>query len=265
MNEIVGRPRIGLALGSGSARGFAHIGVIRALQENNIPIDCVCGCSAGAIIGAIHCAGGDICMFAKLCQNLTTRDFLDITVPRRGLVRGNKFEELIRISTHGYTFDQMKIPFSCVATDLEAGRIKMFENGKVAPAVRASMSIPGVFEPKIIEGVRYIDGSILAPVPVSYTRAMRADVVIAVDVGLHAVKPTKVEDSIWHVFLRTQELMGAIVAKEEIDKGDVLIVPEVSAMAAYSTVDALRGIELGYEAALRNMDRIKQAVNISFA
>jgi len=260
MSEIAPRPRVGLALGSGSARGFAHIGVIQAMEENNIPIDCICGCSAGAIIGSIYCSGGDLSMFAKLCMQMTARELLDFTVPRRGLVRGDKFEALLRLITKNYTFEQMKIPFNCVAVDLNRGCIKVFNSGKTAPAVRASMSIPGIFEPKMIEGVRYIDGGVLAPVPSSYTRAMGADVVIAVDVGLHQVRPVEVGNSLWEIFLRSQDLMGACVAKEEIDQGDVLIVPEVSSMAPYSTTDAEKGIQLGYEAAMEKMDSIKKAV-----
>jgi len=258
MSGIDDRPRIGLALGSGSARGFAHIGVIQALEENQIPIDCVCGCSAGAIIGSVYCAGGDLGMFAKLCHSLPAKEFLDITVPRKGLVRGNRFEELIHLVTRNYTFEQMKTPFACVATDLESGSIRVFREGMVAPAVRASMSIPGIFEPKIVEGVRYIDGAVLMPVPVSYTREMGADIVIAVDVGLHSVKRESVEESTWNVFLRALELMGAIVAKEEMDRGDVLIAPAVDDVAPYSTVDAIKSVRLGYEAAVEKMDSIRK-------
>ena len=262
MSEITKRPRIGLALGSGSARGFAHIGVVAALEENGIPIDCICGCSAGAIIGSIYCAGGDVNMFAKVCIQMTARELLDFTVPRRGLVRGDRFEALLRLTTKNLTFDQMKIPFACVAVDINAGKIKLFDSGKVAPAVRASMSIPGIFEPKEIDGVKYMDGGVLVPVPSSYTRSMGADIVISVDVGLHKVRPVEVGNSIWEVFLRSQDLMGAIVAKEEMNMGDVLIIPEVSGIHPYSTVDTDKAIRLGYEAAMVKMDDIKKAVGI---
>jgi NTE family protein len=260
MSETLKRPRVGLALGSGSARGFAHIGVIEALEENDIPIDCVCGCSAGAIIGAIYCAGGDIKLFAKLCMALSTRDLLDFTVPKQGLVRGERFEELIKLTTKDYTFSQMKIPFCCVATDIEAGTVKCFQTDKVAPAVRASMSIPGVFEPKTIDGTRYVDGGVLCPIPASFARAMGADVVIAVDVGLHMPRETKVGPSFWEIFLRTQELMGTLVAKCEIDLGEVLIVPDVADIAPYSTVDALTAVDIGYAAAMEKMPEIKRAI-----
>jgi NTE family protein len=251
---------VGLALGSGSARGFAHIGVITALEENCIPIDCICGSSAGAIVGSVYCAGGDLSIFCRLFSAMDVRAFLDITVPRRGLVRGDKFEQLLKITTRDYDFSQMKIPFACVAADLEAGTVRMFQTGKVAPAVRASMSIPGVFEPKVIDGVRYIDGGVLAPVPVSYTRAMNADVVIAVDVGLHTPRPATIEDSIWHIFLRSQELQGMRVALGEIDNGDVLIVPDTAKIAPYSTVDMEEAIAAGYAAAMQSMEAIKRAI-----
>ena len=262
MSEIKKRPRIGLALGSGSARGFAHVGVIQALEENHIPIDCICGCSAGAIIGSIYCSGGDLSMFVKLCIQMSTRDLMDFTVPRKGLVRGEKFEALLALLTKNFTFEQMKIPFACVAVELNKGCIRVFNTGKVAPAVRASMSIPGIFEPKTIDGVRYFDGGVLVPVPTSCTRAMPADVVIAVDVGLHLARTLEIGDSIWDTFLRSQDLMGVIVAQKEIDLADVLICPDVSSIAPYSTTDALRGVTLGYEAAIAKMDDIKKAAGM---
>ncbi len=262
MSEIIRRPRVGLALGSGSARGFAHIGVIAALEENNVPIDCICGCSAGSIVGSIYCSGGDLQIFAKLCAQMQARELLDFTVPKKGLVRGDKFEALLRLLTKNYTFDQMKIPFTCVATDLHEGIIKLFHSGKVAIAVRASMSIPGVFEPKEIDGVRYIDGGVLAPIPVSYTRAMGADIVIAVDVGLHHIRPSEVGDSIIDVFLRSMDLMGALVAKDDSAPSDILIIPDVASVAQYSTADTDKAIRLGYEAAMEKMDEIKKVTGV---
>ncbi len=262
MSETAGRPRIGLALGSGSARGFAHIGVITALEENNIPIDCICGCSAGAIVGSIYCAGGDLKMFTKLCSQMNTRDLLDFTVPRRGFVRGDKFEAMLRLLTKNYTFDQMKIPFACVAVDLNNGEIKCFSSGRVYPAVRASMSIPGAFEPKEIDGVRYVDGGVLKPIPVSCTRALGADIVIAVDVGLHQIREVEVGSSIIDVFLRSMDLMGALVAKDDGDPGDILLIPDVSSVAPYSTIDAYKSMQLGYEVAMEKMDDIKKMAGV---
>lgn len=110
MSEQKKRPTVGLALGGGSARGFAHIGVIRALQENKIPVDVVSGCSMGAIIGAIYCAGGDLELLLKICMQMTAREMMDLVVPRRGLVKGAKFENLIQLFTKNRDFDQMDIP-----------------------------------------------------------------------------------------------------------------------------------------------------------
>ena len=182
MSEQKKRPTVGLALGGGSARGFAHIGVIRALQESRIPIDVVSGCSIGAIIGSVFCVGGDLELLLKICMQMKAREMMDLVVPRKGMVRGAKFENLIQLFTKNRDFEEMDVPFACSACDLWEGKTKIFTTGKVYPAVRASMSIPGVFEPKLIDGVMYVDGGVLDNVPVDAAKRLGADVVIGSDV-----------------------------------------------------------------------------------
>lgn len=248
------RPTVGLALGSGSARGFAHIGVLQALHELHVPIDLVCGCSMGAIIGAVYCSGADMQLFQKLCGSVNARDFMDVAIPRRGLLRGERFESLIKLLTKERTFEEMDIPFACVACDIAAGKTKLFDTGKVYEAVRASMSIPGVFEPKWINGVMYVDGGVLDAVPADFTRQMGADVVIAVDVGIHKAEPAKVNDSLWSVFMRTLDLTGYEACRHKLNDADILISPNLGNTAEFSNEDVDRCVEIGYHAAMAHRD-----------
>ena len=136
----------------------------------------------------------------------------------------------------------------------------VFDQGGVATAVRASISIPGIFEPKWINGVLYVDGGTLCPVPITATRSMGADFVIGVDVGAHKGEPANIDDSIWHVFLRSLDVMAAVVTKEENEKADLLIEPPLSDIAQYSTEDIEHCIELGYQETIARMADIKNEI-----
>jgi len=177
--------RIGLALGSGSARGLAHLGVIRVLEEAGIRIDFVAGTSIGALIGAIHAAG-------KLDELETTFQdfdwkkivsFFDVVFPKSGLIDGAKISDLVRAHIHADAVEALPIPFCAVATDIVSGEEVVIRTGDVIEAVRASVSVPGIFTPVRSNGRILVDGGLTNPVPVSVVRAMGADIVIAVDLN----------------------------------------------------------------------------------
>lgn len=179
------KPRIGLALGSGSARGWAHIGVIRALREAGIEPDIICGASIGAFVGAAT-ACGELDKLEHWVRSLSWKEvlgFFDVGM-NGGLIKG---EKLLDFFTRHFTdrdFHELSIPFACVATDLASGREIWFREGSVAHAVRASIALPGLFSPYLDGEGRYlVDGGLVNPVPVSLCRALGADVVIAVDLG----------------------------------------------------------------------------------
>ncbi len=178
------RPRIGLVLGSGSARGWAHLGVIEALAGRGVTPDIVCGCSMGALVGATH-ANGRTAALAEWVAGLNWQEVLrlfDLDL-QSGLIRG---EKLMRFWTERFVaggFDTLRMPFACVATDLGNGREVWLREGEVLEAVRASLALPGLFAPVRRDGRWLVDGGLVNPIPVSLARAMGADIVIAVDLG----------------------------------------------------------------------------------
>jgi NTE family protein len=184
------RPRLGIALGSGSARGWAHIGVLRALHEAGIEPDVVCGTSIGAFVGAAY-ASGDLDKLEAWVGGLSRRDvlgFLDVSLAG-GLIKGAKLFEFAATSFLDSSFAELDRPFACVATDLATGREIWLREGSVADAVRASIALPGLFSPHLVNERFLVDGGLVNPVPVSLCRAMEAEVVIAVDLGMDILTP----------------------------------------------------------------------------
>lgn len=179
------RPKIGLALGSGSARGLAHLGVIRALQEAGIKIDCVAGTSIGALVGAVY-AAGSIDSLENTFQNFDWKkmvSFFDVIFPKSGLIDGAKVRDLVRALVHAEVIESLPIPFCAVATDIQSGEEVLISRGDLIEAVRASIAVPGIFTPVRSNGLLLVDGGLVNPVPVSVARAMGAKIVIAVDLN----------------------------------------------------------------------------------
>ena len=178
-------PKIGLALGSGSARGWAHIGVIKALTEAGIHVDYVAGTSVGAVVGAVY-ASGRIDSFKDVVLQLDWKKiafFLDVVFPKSGLIDGNRIAEFIRSHVGEKNIEDLSLPFCAVSTDLATGKEVVFQDGDIIEAVRASISVPGVFTPVRKSGAILVDGGLVNPVPVSVVREMGADLVIAVDLN----------------------------------------------------------------------------------
>ena len=176
--------KVGLALGSGAARGWAHIGVIRALEEAGYKPDIIAGCSIGAFVGAA-CASNELDMLEQWVGKLTWQDVLKLLDPSwaGGLIKGEKLIDFFRQHFLDHDFSALDIPFACVATDLANGREVWLKDGSVADAVRASIAMPGLFTPVERNGRLLVDGALVNPVPVSLCRYMGADIVIAVDLG----------------------------------------------------------------------------------
>jgi len=178
------RPKIGLALGSGGSRGLAHIGVIKVLEENNIPIDFIAGSSIGALVGGFYAVGLNIKEIEKLALSINWRRIFSVLFDphlKQGLIGGEKLKTFIENYINGKKFEDCKIPFVAVATDLKTGEIVILNEGKMAEAIRASVSIPLVFKPAEINGRMLGDGGLSAPVPVEIVRGMGVDIVIAVN------------------------------------------------------------------------------------
>lgn len=252
------RPKVGLALGSGGARGFAHIGVIKVLEEEGIPIDIIAGSSMGSLVGAFYTAGMDPEMMTKLATHLKKKYWLDYTVPKMGFVTGEKIKEMVRILTHGKNIEELNIPLAIVATDLEKGERVVFTQGPVAQAVRASISIPGIFVPEEVDGRLLVDGGVIDRVPITVAKDLGAEVVIGVDVGM--ISTDAKITSIFDVIAQTIQVMEREIFRYRIIEADVMITPSVGQYSAtnFSQIEEL--ISAGEEAARLSINQIKEAL-----
>ena len=183
---MIRRPKLGIALGSGSARGWAHIGVLLALAEHGIAPDFIAGCSMGAMVGAAFAAGriGQLETWALSLDWKRVVGLLDLGL-RGGLIKGERLLDMFQGQFVECQFSELALPFAAVATDLATGKELWLREGKVSDAVRASCTVPGLFQPVLRDGRYVVDGSVVNPIPVSLCRAMGAEVVIAVDLGSH--------------------------------------------------------------------------------
>ncbi|WP_366162819.1 patatin-like phospholipase family protein [Bacillus infantis] len=252
------QPVIGLALGSGGARGFAHLGVIKVLKEEGINVDVIAGSSMGALVGCFYGAGLDIDRLYKLAGAFKRKYYLDFTVPKMGFLAGKKVKELIRLFTHGKNLEDLDIPVRVVATDLMAGEKVVFSKGPIADAVRASISIPGIFTPEKLEDRLLVDGGVIDRVPVSVVEEMGADLIIAVDVS--RVKTSSDITSIFDVIMQSLDIMQMeLVSNREI-ASDIMIRPHVEMYSSRAFTNIEDIIRIGEEEARKQVPRIKEAI-----
>jgi len=252
------RPTVGLALGSGGARGFAHLGAIKVLKEEGIPIDLIAGSSMGALIGCFYAAGLDINYLYKISRVFKRKYYLDFTVPKMGFIAGNRIKQMIKIFTHGKNLEQLNIPVGVVATDLMTGEKVVFKNGPISDAVRASISIPGIFVPEKVNGRLLVDGGVVDRVPVSVVKEMGADIVIAVDVS--QVKTSNEVTSIYDVIIQSLDIMQMeLVAYREI-ASDFMIKPSVEMFSSKAFTNNEEIIRIGEEETKKHIPKIKSAL-----
>lgn len=252
------KPKIGLALGSGGARGFAHIGVLKVLDEHQIPIDYLAGSSMGSFIGALYANDIQPHMMEKLALNLKRKHWLDLTVPNMGLVAGQKAKELFRLLTHGKNIEDLSKPLAIVATDIETGERVVFREGPVDQAIRASTSIPGIFVPERVGDRLLVDGGVIDRVPITVTKEMGADLVIAVDVAHFDVK-MKVS-SIFEVIAQAIDVMEREILRHRMLSADLVIRPDVGHHSSISYTGIEEIIAEGEKAALEHIDQIKELI-----
>jgi NTE family protein len=213
-------PRLAIALGSGSARGWAHIGVLRALEAAGIVPDVVCGTSMGAFVGAAY-ASGELDALESWARGLTRRDvfgFFDVTLSG-GLIKGDKLLGYAAQLFMDEAFGELVKPFACVATDLASGREIWLREGRVADAVRASIALPGLFAPYLHEGRYLVDGGLVNPVPVSLCRTFDAEIVVAVDLGMDTISPLQRPVGEAHGWKR---IVGRWLGREGDDEDNVV-------------------------------------------
>lgn len=253
-------PKIGLALGSGGARGFAHLGVIKALIDAGIPIHLIAGSSMGALVASFYGAGIDMDRLYKLSTAFKRKYFLDFTVPKMGFISGKKVKEFIKVFTHGKNIEELSIPIGIVATDLLTGEKVVFKTGSVADAVRASISIPGIFVPEKYNGRILVDGGVSDRVPVSVAKEMGADIVIAVDVS--RVKRNAEITSIYDVIMQSIDIMQAEIINNREIAASVMIRPpvEIYSSRAFTNIEEI--INLGEAEAKKHITQIKTVIEL---
>ena len=255
------RKKIGVALGAGSTKGFAHIGVLQALNEQNIPIDMISGCSMGAIVGAIYATGGDMRALSQYLEDFNLRSYLDIGSLRQGgLLRGKRLQELVKSFTQDRDFSETDIPFVCVAVELESGTLKTFDSGKLHEAVRASMSMPAFFQPARIDGRTYADGAVLDRVPTKALRDRGMDIVIGVDIGYRGEKTDATSMNVYQLLGHTISIMQWELSKRCQTQADVMIIPPVREyVKEYFQMNMLdKTVEDGRRAALAAIPEIRR-------
>ncbi|MDD5731780.1 MAG: patatin-like phospholipase family protein [Patescibacteria group bacterium] len=262
------KKKVGLALGSGGPRGLAHIGVIKVLLENNIPIDYIAGSSVGAIVGGLYSYFGDIEKLEKYFAKLTYKDMLEIfSDPRfaHGVFKGEKALKFLRKTVGNKRIEKLKIPFTAIATDLKNGEVVELNKGDLAMSIRASASIPVFFRPIKI-GRRYlVDGGNAVPVPVETVRKMGADIIIAVDLDNCYVSPKNyMQDvekaSMTQIAERALDILSYSLAKENIKNADIVINPDVYDVGWRRFVNGGDIIRKGEEAAKLVLEEIKRAI-----
>ena len=251
-------PRIGLALGGGAARGFAHIGVIQVLEEAGIKPDLVVGTSAGSLVAAMYASGKTGHEMAVLAQTLDEGGITDWAFPTRGLIRGEALARYVREQTGGRTIEQMKLPLGIVATDLDSGTGILFQRGDTGSAVRASSAVPAVFQPVRIGTREYVDGGLVSPVPVRFARQMGAELVIAVDIS--SPPDGNATGDVMKMLLQTFAIMGKSINQFELRDADVVLRPVLQGVASADFTARLKALQAGREVALRQLPELKARI-----
>nr|WP_235851364.1 patatin-like phospholipase family protein [Paraburkholderia acidicola] len=251
--------RVGLALGGGAARGFAHIGVIKGLEAHNIKVDLIAGTSAGAVVGALYASGMNGFALNKLALVMDEASISDWAMPfrTRGFLQGVALQNYLNTTLNNRPIEKMVKPLGIVATDLKTGQPILFQRGNTGIAVRASCSVPSVFEPVKMGGHEYVDGGLVSPVPASFARKMGADFVIAIDIS--ARPETALTQSSFDVLLQTFTIMGQTIKTYELDKyADIVIRPNLSVMSGSDFGQRNAAILAGEEAVAKIMPELQR-------
>ena len=254
------QPRVALVLGGGAARGFAHIGVIRALEQEKIPVDMVVGTSVGSLIGALYASSRNSFELEWTAFTLQKDDIFDYGLmgafTGMGVVKGDKLEAFLRDKVPQPNIENLKLPFAAVATDLNRGQRVVLDHGSVARAVHASSAIPGVFEPVQYQGKLLVDGGVMENIPISVAREKGADIVIAVDISENVTNFNI--SNLVDVTLQAVNIMFDQNVKRQIRNADVVISPAVGDVAMMDFTQKKRCMQAGQDAAEKAIPDIRR-------
>ena len=254
------RPKVGLVLSGGASRGFAHVGVIKVLEEEGIPIDIIVGTSAGSLTGALYAYYTNGQILEREARSLRVEDVFDFSIFSIGVgvVKGEKIVDFVENRIKVKNIEDLKIPFAAVATDLNTGKKVVFKRGSISKAIRASTSISGIFIPLVSGGQILVDGGVVDSLPVDVARDMGADVVIAVDV---TASSTNFDiKNVVDIIIQTFNIMGSEINKYKAKEADVIIRPDVGGLGIidFSQKDYL--ILQGERAARMAIPAIREAI-----
>ena len=250
--------KIALVLGAGASRGFAHIGVIKVLESNKIPVHMIVGTSAGSFVGALYAYGFNAFELQKLSFALEQNDIIDLTVPDKGFLKGEKIEGYINDILRETPMEKLRIPFYAVATDVQNGKEVVFGSGNTGTAVRASCSMPGIFIPPVISGRMYVDGGVVSPVAVDAARKLGADIVIAVD--LSGDVDSSLPKGTIEVILQSINIMHTKLSAAQLAKADIVISPKVGYLGSTDFTKRHEAVLEGEKAALAVLPKIQEII-----
>lgn len=254
------KPKLALALGGGAAKGFAHVGVIKLLESHGIYPDIVTGTSAGAVVGSLYAAGYSGIQLQNMAVALDPASISDLILGESGFVKGEKLERYINQQVSQRPIEKLNRAFGAVVTDLANGNRVVFRRGNTGQAVRASAAVPGVFEPVLIQGRKYVDGGVVSPVPVYAAREMGADIVIAVDIS---TKPSRKPGSgTLNTLDQTLNIMGQKLSEAELQRATVVIRPDISRIGSTDFAQKNQAILEGEKAAQAALPAIRRALKL---
>ncbi|WP_028398900.1 patatin-like phospholipase family protein [Ectobacillus panaciterrae] len=251
-------PKIGLALGSGGAKGFAHVGVLKVLKEAGIPVDMIAGSSIGALIATFYAAGSDVERLYRIAQLFKRKYYLDFTVPKMGFIAGKRIKDMIRMFTYNKRLEELDIPTAVVATDILNGEKVIFTEGPISEAVRASISVPGIFVPEKVNGRLLVDGGVIDRIPVSVVKSLGADIVIAVDVS--PIKVNGEVTSIYDVIMQSIEIMQHELVHHRQIASDLMMHPAVEKFSSRTFTNIEEIVRVGEEEAIKHVDDIHELI-----
>jgi NTE family protein len=250
--------KIAVVLGGGAARGFAHIGVLKILESNKIPINMIIGTSAGSFVGSLYAYGLNAFQIQKISLDIERGDIADFTIPDNGFIKGDLLEDYVNRMLRNTLMEKLRIPFYAVATDIQTGKEMVFGSGNTGKAVRASCAIPGVFNPVRIGDRMYVDGSVVSPVAVDAAKRHGADVVIAIDISseLATTQPSSTVETI----LQSINIMSSKISVTQLSRADVVIRPAVGQIGSADFTKRHEAILEGEKAALQSLPKIQEIV-----
>ena len=252
---------LGLALGGGAARGFAHVGVIQVLEEAGIQPDLVVGTSAGSLVAAMYASGKNSTQLRRVAETMEEAEITDWMMPilNRGALRGEALARYVNTQVGNRLIEQMKMPLGIVATDLHSGEPVLFRRGNTGSAVRASSAVPAVFQPVKIGTREYVDGGLVSPVPVRQARDMGANVVIAVDISTDP-EGSPASDT-FQILMQTFNIMGKSLNTVLLKDADVVVKPALMGVKSADFAARRKSIEAGREAMLKALPRLKEVLS----